>query len=109
LTPAGLPEGAFGKHGATRIDVPAEAAAIAANGELYAVGESGRSLILTGILADGEADPALGGVKGQRFGVKVPRAVGNVPGDEEAPTWELLPVSGGLVIRVGEELIRLAG
>jgi hypothetical protein len=108
LTPAGVPERAFGKNGATRIDVPVEAAAIASNGETYAAGESGRSLVLTGILPNGQADPALGGVKGRRIGVKVPRPTGEVPGDEEAPTWEVLPVSGGLVIRVGEELIRLA-
>jgi hypothetical protein len=108
LTPAGLPESAFGKSGVTNIDVPVEAAAIASNGETYTTGESGRSLVLTGILANGEADPALGGAKGQRFAVNVPRATGGVPGDEEAPTWEVLPVSGGLVIRVGEELVRLA-
>jgi hypothetical protein len=108
LTPAGLPESAFGKGGVTRIDVPTEAAAIASNGETYSAGQSDRSVSLTGILPNGEADPALGGVKGQRFGVKVPRGAGAVPGDEEAPTWEVLPVTGGLVIRVGEELVRLA-
>jgi hypothetical protein len=108
LTPIGLPEDAFGKGGATRIDVPTEASAITSNGEVYSAGQSGHSVSLTGVLANGDTDPALGGAKGQRFGVQVPRGPGVVPGDEEALTWEVLPLPGGVVIRVGEELVRLA-
>jgi hypothetical protein len=108
LTPNGTPEAAFGTAGSTRIDVPTEAAAVASNGETFAAGQSSRALVLTGILANGQPDPALSGVKGQRFAVKVPRAAGSVPGSEEKPTWEVLPAAGGLFIRVGEELVRLS-
>jgi hypothetical protein len=107
LTPSGLPESAFGTHGVSMVHVPTEAAAIASSGETYSAGQSGRSVSLTGILPNGEPDPALGGALGQRFAVNVPRGKGAIPG-EEAPTWEVLPVSGGAVIRVGEELVRLA-
>jgi len=108
LTPSGLPEAAFGTRGSTRIDVSTEAAAVAANGETFAAGESHHKLALTGILPDGQPDPALGGAAGQRFAVQVPRGGGSVPG-EEKPTWEVLPIAGGLFVRVGEELVRVAG
>jgi hypothetical protein len=109
LTPSGMPEAAFGTAGSTRIDVPTEAAAIASNGETFAAGQSGRTLVLTGILANGQADPALGGVKGKRFAVTVPRAAGPVPGAGEKPTWEVLPAAGSLTVRIGEEIVRLIG
>jgi uncharacterized delta-60 repeat protein len=108
LTPSGTPEAAFGTRGSTRIDVSTEAAAIAVSGETFAAGESHRQLALTGILADGQPDAALGGAAGQRFAVQVPRDGGSVPG-EARPTWEVLPVAGGLLVRVGEELVRVAG
>jgi uncharacterized delta-60 repeat protein len=106
LTPAGTPEAAFGTAGSTRIDVSTEAAAIAASGETFAAGESHRQLALTGVLPNGRPDPALGGATGMRFAVQIPRGGGAVPG-EEKPTWEVLPVAGGLFVRVGEELVRL--
>jgi uncharacterized delta-60 repeat protein len=108
LTPSGAPEAAFGTAGSTRIDVSTEAAAVAAGGETFAAGESRHKLALTGILPDGQPDPALGGAAGQRFAVQIPRGGGAVPG-EEKPTWEVLPVTGGLFVRVDEELVRLAG
>ena len=108
LTSTGTPEAAFGKAGSTRIKVPTQAAAIAPDGETFATGQSGRSLVLTGILANGQPDPALGGAAGHRFALQVPRPAGSVPGNEEMPTWEVLPVAGGLTIRVGEELVRLS-
>jgi hypothetical protein len=109
LTSSGLPDDGFGTGGSTRIDVPAEAAAVAPNGETYTAGRSGRSLVLAGILANGHPDPALGGARGRRYQVAMPRAAGSVPGDEEKPTWEVLPVANGLVIRVGEEVVRVRG
>jgi len=108
LTPSGAPEAAFGTAGSTRIDVSTEAAAVAAGGETFAAGESRHKLALTGILPDGQPDPALGGAAGQRFAVQIPRGGGAVPG-EEKPTWEVLPVTGGLFVRVDEQLVRLAG
>jgi hypothetical protein len=107
LTPSGTPEAAFGAAGSTRIAVSTEAAAVAASGETFAAGESHQKLALTGILPSGQPDPALGGAAGRRFAVPVPRGGGAVPG-EEKPTWEVLPVAGGLFVRVGEELARLA-
>jgi hypothetical protein len=109
LTPAGKPESAFGAAGATRIDITAEAAAVAPDGETFAVGQSAGKLVVAGVLTDGQLDAALGGAGGERFAVNVPRAAGTVPGDEERPTWEVLPIGGGLTIRVGEELVRLGG
>jgi hypothetical protein len=108
LMPGGLPEDAFGTAGSTRIDVPTEAAAVAPDGETFAAGQSKRALVLTGILANGQPDPALGGSSGHRFAVEVPRAAGSVPGNEEKPTWEVLPVGNGLFIRIGEEIVRLS-
>lgn len=107
LTPGGMPEGAFGTAGSTRLDVPTEAAAVASDGETFAAGQSGRALVLSGILADGQPDPALGGANGKRFAVQVPRAAGSVPGDEEKPTWEVLPGAGSVTVRVGEEIVRM--
>jgi hypothetical protein len=108
LTPSGVPEATFGTAGSTKIDVSPEAAAVASNGETFAAGHSGHALVLTGILANGQLDPALDAIKGQRFAVKLPRAAGSVPGNEEKPTWEVLPVANGLFIRVGEEIVRLS-
>ncbi len=107
LTPGGMPEGAFGTAGSARIDVPTEAAAVASDGETFAAGQSDHALVLSGILADGQPDPALGGVNGRRFAVQLPRAAGTVPGDEEKPTWEVLPGAGGVTVRVGEEIVRV--
>jgi len=76
LTPSGLPEDAFGTAGSTRLDVPTEAAAIAPDGETFVTGQRKRALVLTGILANGQPDPALGGIGGRRFAVEVPRAAG---------------------------------
>ncbi len=109
LTPNGMPEAVFGTAGSTRIDVPAEAAAVAANGETFTAGKSGGAVVLTGILPNGHPDPALGSSRGQRFAIEVPRAAGSVPGNEERPTWEVLPVANGLYIRIGEEIVRLSG
>jgi hypothetical protein len=109
LTPGGTPEHAFGAAGSTRIDVPTEAAAVASSGETFVAGQSSRELVLTGILPDGQPDPALGGAGGQRLAVHVPRAAGSVPGNEEKPTWEVLPGTGDLTIRVGEQLVRVSG
>jgi hypothetical protein len=107
LTPAGTPEAAFGAAGSTRIDVSAEASAVAPDGETFAAGASGRALVLSGVLPNGDPDPALGGAGGRRFAVALPRAAGSVPGDEEKPTWELLAGAGSLTIRVGEEIVHL--
>jgi uncharacterized delta-60 repeat protein len=108
LTPTGTPEATFGTAGSTRIDVPTQAAAVAANGETFAAGQSHHAVTLTGILATGQPDPALGGLAGQRLPVQVPRPAGTVPGNEEKPTWEVLPAAHSLTIRVGEELLRLS-
>jgi hypothetical protein len=109
VTAGGTPESAFGHAGVTRIDPTTEAAAVAPSGELFLAGRSGQALVLAGVLANGGADPALAGAKGAQFSVQLPRAAGTVPGNEEKPSWEVLAVAGGLTIRVGEELVRLAG
>jgi|HubBroStandDraft_2_1064218.scaffolds.fasta_scaffold00086_24 hypothetical protein len=108
LTPNGVPEAAFGTAGSTRVDIPTEAVAVASNGETFAAGQSGRTLVLTGILANGHADQSLGGPSGKRFTVPMPRAAGSVPGAEEKPTWEVLPGAGSMTIRVGEEIVRFS-
>jgi len=108
LMPNGTPEATFGTAGSTRINVPIQAATIAANGETFAAGQSRHAVTLTGILANGQPDPALGSIAGQRLPVQVPRPAGTVPGDEEKPTWEVLPTAHSLTIRVGEELVRLS-
>jgi uncharacterized delta-60 repeat protein len=108
LTPTGTPEATFGTAGITRIDVPTEAAAIAANGETFAAGQSHHAVTITGILANGQPDPTLGSAAGQQLPIQVPRPAGTVPGNEETPTWEVLTTSHSLTIRVGEELVRLS-
>ncbi len=107
LTSTGTPEAAFGTAGSTRVDVSAEASAVAPDGETFVAGASGRALVLSGVLPNGSPDRELGGSSGHRFAVPLPRAAGSVPGDEEKATWELLAGAGSLTIRVGEEIVRL--
>lgn len=102
LTAAGAPDPAFG-GGTVTLGAPVSAAAVAADGETFSAGSSGGRLLLAGILADGAPDGALGGSRGTRFAAAVPPAL-----DEEQPSWEVLPGSGALTVRVGEELVRLA-
>jgi hypothetical protein len=108
LTPAGTPEAAFGKDGVTKIDVPTEAAEVSADGETFSAGLSHGQLTLTGVLPDGQLDPALGSANGTRFTVKAPTGGGFVPGNAEPPTWEVLPVGHTLTIRIGEEIVRIS-
>jgi hypothetical protein len=105
LTPSGMPDAAFGAAGVSALETTVQAAVVASDGELFSVGESSGKLALSGVLADGQADSALGGAKGTRFAVALPPPGGS-SGSEEA-TWELLPGARSLTIRVGEELIRL--
>lgn len=109
LTPSGTPAGAFGKDGAVTVDGPNEAATVASDGETFTVGPSGRALLLTGILPNGQPDPTLGASGDQRFAVGLPDAAGSVPGDEEKPTWEVLALPHTLLIRAGRDLVRLNG
>lgn len=107
LTPAGMPDTAFGGAGSTRIGFPSEAAAVSSSGETFLAGHRGRALLLSGVLPDGRGDPALGGPGGMRFPVVLPEGTGSVPGNEEAPSWEVLPVANNLFVRVGEEVLRV--
>jgi hypothetical protein len=103
LTPNGAPDETFGAAGIVRVDTPVQAAAVASDGETFAVGRAGNTLVLTGVLADGVPDAALAGAHGERFAVPLPKSANG-----EEPTWEVVPSAGGITIRVGEELMRLS-
>lgn len=102
LTPAGMPDPTFAGTGSVRVRGPVEALAVASGGESFLASRSGGELLVSGVLADGTPDPALGGAAGRRFSVTLPGAV-----EQQNPTWEILPGQGELTIRVGEELVRL--
>jgi hypothetical protein len=107
LTAGGTPQPEFGTAGTTRIRLPAQAATIATNGETFTAGQSQHQLVLSGILPNGQPDPTLGGASGRAFSVRPPHGAGSVPGNEEAPTWEMLATANTITIRIGEEVARL--
>jgi uncharacterized delta-60 repeat protein len=105
LTSSGMPETTFGTGGSTTLNAPVDAVALASDGEIFSAGESGKKLVIGGILPDGQPDPALGSGKGQRFTVALPNPHGRAPG--EKLTWEVLSTPNTITVRVGEKLIRL--
>jgi uncharacterized delta-60 repeat protein len=106
LTAQGTPDATFGTSGASTFGAPTEALAVAPDGETFAVSERSRKLVVTGIMGNGEPDPALGGVNGESFPVELPLRRG--PTGDEPPSWELLAKDGTVTVRMGEQLIRLS-
>jgi uncharacterized delta-60 repeat protein len=107
LTAQGTPDASFGTSGASTIGSPSQALAVAPDGETFVVSERSRKLVVVGILADGQPDPALGGdVAGESFPVKLPLRRG--PSGDEPPSWELLAKDHTVTVRMGEQLIRVS-
>jgi uncharacterized delta-60 repeat protein len=106
LTVQGTPDTSFGTSGVATVGSPPEALAVAPDGETFAVWERSRKLVVAGILANGQPDPALGGVAGESFPVELPLRRG--PNGDEPPSWELLAKDDALTVRMGEQLIRLS-
>ncbi len=103
FTAAGAADGTFDGSGHATLRAPVAALAVGAGGETFSAGTAGRALVVGGTLANGRPDPALGS-SGKRF------AVSPSPGSGagEPPTLELLAGASTLVVRVGEELVRLS-
>lgn len=106
LNPSGTPDPTFGTSGVSAVTAPVTAAGVASSGETFSAGESGKRLVVAGILANGQPDSTLGGAKGQLFGVELPAP--RDPGGGEGPTWEVLPTPNSITVRVGEKLIRVS-
>lgn len=97
FTPTGALDTAFAGSGHVTLGAPVAALATA-GGEVFSVGSSSGRLVVSGILAGGAADHALGGASGERFGVRIAG---------EPSTVEALGGSNGLIVRAGEELVRV--
>jgi uncharacterized delta-60 repeat protein len=106
LTAQGTPDASFATSGSSTIGAVPEALALAPDGETFAAWERSRKLLVAGILANGQPDPALGGGAGESFSVQLPLRRG-ASGDEP-PSWELLAKDNTITVRMGEQLIRLS-
>jgi len=101
-TASGAPDTAFGTAGHTSAGPAVLDLAVAADDETFALEDSPR-VTLGGTLAGGAPDPALGGRKGMRFPVNLPR---HRPGEEELAT-DLLAGDASVNVLIGEQIVRI--
>jgi uncharacterized delta-60 repeat protein len=102
LSALGTPENTFGASGHTGAGPAEDALALAPDGETFALDDPNQ-LALSGTLASGAPDPALGGRKGMRFAANLPgRRAG-----EEQQALALLAANSTLSILVGEQIVRV--
>lgn len=102
LSALGTPETAFGASGHTGAGPAEDALALAPDGETFAL-DNPNQLTVSGTLASGAPDPALGGRKGMRFAANLP---GRRAGEEQQAV-AVLATNSTLNILVGEQLVRL--
>jgi hypothetical protein len=103
FTSAGVPDPTFGTSGHGGVDSAVVGLAVAPDGETFAV-DSIIDLTVSGTLANGAPDQALGGRKGMRFAANLP---GPRPNEEER-VLELLAGNDSVSILAGEDIVRIS-
>jgi len=103
FTPTGAPDPAFGTAGHSSVGPAVSGLAVAPDGETFAVDNISK-LTVSGTLANGAPDPALGGGRGMRFAASLPGPRPN----EETVVLELLAGNDSLSILIGEDIVRIS-
>jgi hypothetical protein len=100
FTATGALESTFGESGHVKLGERVAALALDTEGETFSAGTTGGEVVIGGTLPSGAPDPSLGGAKGMRFAAGLSKP--------EGESVEVLSGSGGLSVRVGDEIVRLS-